>query len=144
MSEADIQKMVKDAEMHVEDDTKRKEEIEVRNRLDNLVYGTGKTLNEGRDKLPAEEVKAVEDALSAAREALTGGDVDRMKAAEQDVTRVSHKMAEVLYKSAGQGASADQGPSASDGGVHPGEQGSAGPGNNDVIDVEFEDTRKSA
>jgi hypothetical protein len=48
MSEEEIRKMVKDAEMHVEDDRKRKEEIEVRNRLDNLVYGTEKTLNDGR------------------------------------------------------------------------------------------------
>ena len=70
MSEADIQKMVKDAEMHVEDDRKRKEEIEVKNRLDSLVYGTGKTLSESREKLPADEVKAIEDALSAAKEAL--------------------------------------------------------------------------
>jgi molecular chaperone DnaK len=138
MSEAEIQKMVKDAEMHVEDDKKRKEEIEVRNRLDNLVYGTGKTLGEGREKLPVDEVKAVEDALSSAKEALSSGDVDRMKAAEQDVTKVSHKMAEVLYKSAGQG------PSASDGGAGQGQQGGAGPGNDDVIDAEFEDGRKSA
>ena len=70
MSEEEIRKMVKDAEMHVEDDRKRKEEIEVRNRLDNLVYGTEKTLNDGRGKLSAEDVRAVEDALSAAKEAL--------------------------------------------------------------------------
>ena len=105
MSEAEIQKMVKDAEMHVEDDRKRKEEIEVRNRLDNLVYGTEKTLNDGRGKLSAEDVKAIEDALSAAKEALKAGDADRMKAAEQEVTKAAHKIAEVLYRSA-------QGPSA--------------------------------
>ncbi len=138
MSEADIQKMVKDAEMHVEDDRKRKEEIEVKNRLDSLVYGTGKTLSESREKLPADEVKAIEDALSAAKEALSSADVDRMKAAEQDVTMISHKMAEVLYKSAGQGASA------SGGAAGQGQQGGAGPDNDDVIDAEFEDARKSA
>jgi molecular chaperone DnaK len=135
MSEADIQKMVKDAEMHVEDDRKRKEEIEVRNRLDNLVYGTEKTLNEGREKLSSEDVKTIEDVLSAAIEVLKTGDADRMKAAEQEVTKAAHKIAEVLYRSA-------QGPSAAEAGQ--GQQGNARPGDNDVIDVEFEDNRKSA
>jgi molecular chaperone DnaK len=138
MSEADIQKMVKDAELHVEDDRKRKEEIEIKNRLDNLVYGTGKTLNESREKLPAEEVKTIEETLSAAKEAVSSGEVDRMKAAEQEVTKAAHKIAEVLYQSA------SQGPSASDGGASQGEQGHAGPGDDDVIDAEFEDGRKSA
>ena len=138
MSEADIQKMVKDAEMHVEDDRKRKEEIEVKNRLDSLIYGTGKTLSESREKLPADELKAIEDALSAAKEALNSADVDRMKAAEQEVTKGAHKMAELLYKSAGQETSAP------DGDAGQGQQGSARPGNDDVIDAEFEDSRKSA
>jgi molecular chaperone DnaK len=135
MSEADIQKMVGDAEMHVEDDRKRKEEIEVRNRVDNLVYGTEKTLNEGRDKLSSEDVKTIEDALSAAKEALKTADADQMKAAEQELTKAAHKIADVLYRSA-------QGPSAAEAGQ--GQQGNARPGDNDVIDAEFEDNRKSA
>src|SRR5208283_97134 len=135
MSEADIQKMVKDAEMHLDDDRKRKEEIEVRNRLDNLVYGTEKTLNEGRDKLSAEDLKTIEDALTAAKEALKTGDADRMKSAEQDATKAAHKIAEVLYRST-------QGPSASETGQ--GQQGNARTGDDDVIDADFEDSRKSA
>jgi len=98
MNEAEIQKMVKDAEMHVEDDRKRKEEIEVRNRLDNLVYGTEKTLNDGRGKLSAEHVRTIEDTLSAVKEVLKAGDRDRMKAAEQDVTKAAHKVAEVALQ----------------------------------------------
>ncbi len=138
LSEADIQKMVKDAEMHLGDDRKRKEEIEVRNRLDNLVYGTGKTLSEGREKLSTEDVKTFEDALSAAKEALKTGDAGRMKASEQDVTKAAHKMAEVLYKSGGQETAA------SDEGASHGQQGHASPGDDDVIDAEFEESRKSA
>jgi molecular chaperone DnaK len=138
MSEADIQKMVKDAEMHVEDDRKRKEEIEVRNRLDNLIYGTGRTLTEGKEKLPAEDVKTIEETLSAAKEALSSGDVDRMKAAEQDVTKAAHKIAEVLYKTTSQETSA------SGGDAGRGQQGHTNPGDGDVIDAEFEDGRKSA
>ena len=95
-------------------------------------------MSESREKLPADEVKAIEDALSAAKEALNSADVDRMKAAEQEVTKGSHKMAEVLYKSAGQGTSA------SGGAAGQGQQGGAGPDNDDVIDAEFEDARKSA
>ncbi len=140
MSEEEIQKMVKDAEMHAEDDKKRKEEIEVRNRLDNLVYETEKTVNDGRGKLSAEDVRAADDALSAAKEALKAGDADRMKAAEQDLTKAAHKVAEVLFKST-------QGPSAPDFGAGSraqGQQGNARPGGDDVIDAEFEDARKSA
>ena len=81
MSEAEIQKMVKDAEMHAEEDRKKKEEIELRNHLDNLIYGTEKTLSESREKIGAEEAKSVEDVMSSAREAVKSGDVDRMRPA---------------------------------------------------------------
>ena len=71
MSEAEIQKMVKDAEMHADDDKKSKEEIELRNQLDNLVYGTEKTLNESKDKLSAEDTQSVQNAVAAAKDALS-------------------------------------------------------------------------
>ena len=85
-------------------------------------------------------MRTIEDALSAAKEALKAGDADRMKATEQDVTKAAHKVAEVLYRST-------QGPSARDFGAgnrSQGRQGNASTGGDDVIDVEFEDSRKSA
>ncbi len=140
MSEADIQKMVKDAEVHAEEDRKRKEEIEVRNQLDNLIYGTEKTLNESRDKISAEEAKSIEDTLTDARDAVKSGDANRMRTAMDTVTKASHKLAEVLYKQ----TTGTQQP----GGPQPGaeqQQGAkaqGGRGNDDVVDVEFEDVKK--
>jgi len=134
MSEAEIQKMVRDAEVHAEDDRKRKEEIETRNRLDNLIYGTEKTLNEARNKLDGAAVSAVEDVLARAKEAVKGGDEGRMRQAEQELTKASHQIAEALYRTA-------------TGGAGNGAEGasSQGRGNSDqdsdVIDVDYEDTR---
>ncbi len=140
MSEADIQKMVKDAELHMEEDKKKKEEVDLRNQLDNLIYGTEKTLNDSRDKISAEEAKSVEDALNSAKDAVKSGDVNRMRPAMDQVTKASHKLAEVLYK---QTASQQPGGQAGDAGPQAearSQQG--GRGNDDVVDVEFEDVKK--
>ena len=134
MSEAEIQKMVGDAEVHAEDDRKRKEEIETRNRLDNLIYGTEKTLNEARNKLDGAAVSAVEDVLARAKEAVKGGDEGRMRQAEQELTKASHQIAEALYRTAAGGA-ASGAESASSHGRGNSDQDS------DVIDVDYEDTR---
>jgi molecular chaperone DnaK len=142
MSEADIQKMVKDAEVHAEEDKRKKEEVELRNQLDNLIYGTEKTLNESRDKIGADEAKSVEDALNSAKDAVKSGDVNSMRPAMDQVTKASHRLAEVLYK---QTASQQQGQAGQAGGAGPqaearSQQG--GRGNDDVVDVEFEDVKK--
>lgn len=138
LTEDDIQKMVKDAEQHAEEDRQKKEEIEVRNQLDNLIYGTEKTLKESKEKLSPDDIKGVEDAVANAREAIKTGDPNRMKAALEEVTKASHKLAEVLYKKTteaqpGGGPQAEGGQQAQQGG---------GRGNDDVVDVEFEDVKK--
>jgi molecular chaperone DnaK len=142
MSEEDIQKMVKDAEANAEEDRKRKEEVEVRNQLDNLIYGTEKTLRESKDKLSAEDIKSVEETLAKGREAVQSGDVNRMRPVIDEVTKASHKLAEILYK---QTASAGQQPGQPGGeGQQQQEQKTqqGGQGNDDVVDVEFEDVKK--
>jgi molecular chaperone DnaK len=139
MSEEEIQKMVKDAESHAEEDRKKKEEVEVRNQLDNLVYGTEKTLNDSRDKVGADEIKSVEDALSNAREALKSGDVNRMRSAMDEMTKASHKLAEVLYKQTTAGAQQQPGAGQEQQGQA---QQAGGRGTDDVVDVEFEDVKK--
>ncbi len=137
MSEAEIQKMVKDAEMHAEEDRRKKEEVELRNQLDNLIYGTEKTLNESRDKLSPEEVKSVEDAIARGRDAVKSGDVNRMRPAVDEVTKASHHLAEILYKKTteGQQAGAEQQQQQE-------RRAQGGKGNDDVVDVEFEDVKK--
>lgn len=137
LTEDDIQKMVKDAEQHAEEDRQKKEEIELRNQLDNLIYGTEKTVKESRDKLSPDDIKAVEDAIANAREAINSGDPNRMRASLEDVTKASHKLAEVLYK-----RTTESQPGGPQPGAEQQAQQGGGRSNDDVVDVEFEDVKK--
>ncbi len=137
LTEDDIQGMVKDAEQHAEEDRQKKEEIEVRNQLDNLIYATEKTLKESRDKLSQDDIKVVEDAVANARETIKSGDANRMKASLEEVTKASHKLAEVLYK-----RTTEAQPGAQQPGAEQQAQQGGGRGNDDVVDVEFEDVKK--
>lgn len=97
----EVEKMVKDAESHAEEDRKRKEVIEARNQLDGLVYSTEKILNENRSKVSDSDAKEVEEAASEARKALEQNEIEPIKAAIERITKASHKIAEVMYKGAG-------------------------------------------
>jgi len=136
LTKDEIEKMVKDSEANAAEDTKRKQEIEVRNQTDSLVYGTERTLAEHGSKLGEADRKSVDDALTEAREALKTDDLERMKRAQESLTKASHKLAEVMYREAqAQGAGA---PGA--GGAPTDGHGSAGgPKEGEVVDAEFED-----
>ncbi len=136
LNEQEIKKMVDDAAVHSEEDKKRKQEIELRNHLDNLVYTTEKTLNESKDKLSADDIRPVEDAISAAREAIKAGDTDRITKASDELTKASHKLAETLYKK-----TSASGPGQGPQGPGQGPQGGS-KGDDDVVDAEFEDVKK--
>jgi molecular chaperone DnaK len=123
---------VKDAQSHAEEDKQRQEEIEARNRLDSLVYATEKTIRDNREKLSEPDVKPVEEALGAARKALEDGGNAKLEAAAQDLTKASHRLAEVLYQqAAASGAAADAAPA-----------GEPKKGDGDVIDAEVVDDSK--
>ena len=129
----EIERMVKDAETHAAEDATRKQEIEVRNQTDSLVYSTERTLTEHGAKLTEADRKAIEEALAAAREALKSEDVERMKRAQETLTRASHKLAEVMYREAqGQTQQPAGGPGA-DG------RATSGPKEGEVVDADFED-----
>jgi molecular chaperone DnaK len=98
LAKDEVEKMVREAQSHAEEDRKHQEEIETRNRADNLVYSTEKTLRENKDKLPQAEVEATEAALAEARKAMEGSDRDAMEKAAQKLTEASHRLAEVLYQ----------------------------------------------
>ena len=119
MSKEDIDKAVKEAEMYAAEDAKRKEEVDVRNQGDQMVYQTEKTLNEMGDKLDAADKSEVETKLSALKQALTGTDTAAIKAATEELTQAFYKVSEKLYQAAGgaQGA-----------GFDPNQAGSANPG----------------
>jgi len=98
LTEDEINRMVKEAEAHAEEDKRRRQEAEIRNQADNLVYTTEKTLKDLGDKVTAEEKSRIEQALNEAKEALKGQDIERIKKAQENLINVSHKLAEVLYK----------------------------------------------
>jgi molecular chaperone DnaK len=137
LSKDDIDKMVKDADRHSDEDKKRRADIETRNQADNLVYNTEKMLNENREKIPVSDIKPIEDALSDAKEALKSEDMDKIRRAVETLTKASHRLAEVMYKQAKE----KQAPGApSDGGEPQAKAGSAAEG--EVVDAEFEDLGK--
>ncbi|MBI5681650.1 MAG: molecular chaperone DnaK [Deltaproteobacteria bacterium] len=102
LAKDEVEKMVKDAEIHAEEDKKRKEVVETRNQLDSLVYATEKTLNEHKGKLSESDIKVVEDALKEAKDAIAKEDMGEMKKALDRINQASHKMAEVIYKQTAQ------------------------------------------
>jgi molecular chaperone DnaK len=136
LSDNDIDRMVKEAESHREEDKERRRQIEARNHLDGLVYSTQKTYDEHKEKLGAAEKGQLEEALAEARKALEGDDADAMEKAGQRLTQASHKLAEVMYQQQAQGGAAGAGPGAGGAGRPP---GGAGQASDEVIDAEYVD-----
>jgi len=137
LSKEDIDKMVKDADRHADEDKKRRADIETRNQADNLVYNTEKMLHENREKIPVSDIKPIEDALAEAKDALKSEDMDKIRRAVETLTQASHRLAEVMYRQAKE----KQAPGApSDGGEPQAKPGGAPEG--EVVDAEFEDLGK--
>ncbi len=132
LAKDEIDRMMKEAEANAADDTKRKQEIEIRNHTDSLVYTTERTLSEHGGTLSDADRKAIEDALTEARDALKGEDHERMKRAQETLTKASHKLAEAMYRT----AQTAPGAPAADG---QGEARSGAPRDGEVVDAEFED-----
>jgi molecular chaperone DnaK len=139
LTKDEVERMVKDAEAHAAEDTQRKQEIETRNQADSLVYSTERTLSEHGAKLPEADRKAVEEALGETKEALRGEDVERIKRAQENLMKASHKLAEIMYReSQAQQAGGSSGPAGGDGRAA-GAPGGQGPKEGEVVDAEFED-----
>ncbi len=147
LSEAEIQKMVKDAQEHESEDKKRRESIEARNQLESLVFTVGKHLEENKDKIPDSERGDLEAALKEAKDTLEAkrddGDAGVYKSAFERLQKSSHKMAEALYRTAGGGAAPpDGGGATGTGGAGGGGTGSGGGGGkDDVIDAEYTESK---
>ena len=109
LSKDEVEKFVRDADAHAEEDRTRREEIEAKNQLDSLVYNVEKMLNENRDKLPGGDVSNLEAAISDARKAMEQGGADNMKKATENLTKASHKLAEVMYQNTGANAAGGAG-----------------------------------
>ena len=119
----DIDRMVKDAEAHAEEDKKQKEEVEVRNQTDSLCYSTEQTLNELGDKVSADVKSKAEAAIADAKKALEGSDVEAIKAAGESLQSVAYELAQVVYADAQQQTDGAAG---------------AQPADDDVVDADYE------
>ncbi len=135
LAEDEIDRMVKDAEAHAQEDSERREAVESRNQLDSLVYQTEKTLNDHRDALAAEDIAAVETALASAKEALQGEDTAAMDSAREALTQSSHKLAEAMYKKQAEEAATTD----ANGAEEPAAEDKRN--EDDVVDAEFEDVK---
>jgi molecular chaperone DnaK len=142
LSEDEIKNMVRDAELHADEDKRRREAVETHNQLDGLVYQTEKNLAEHGGEIDATAKSAIEEALTNAKSALEGNDGATMKAALDRLTQAQHKLAEAMYAKAARanaGAGAGDG-TAGDTAEGPG-SGTKG-GGEDVVDADFEEVKE--
>ncbi|MCX7769886.1 MAG: Hsp70 family protein, partial [Proteobacteria bacterium] len=129
LSKEEIEKMIKDAEMHAEEDRKKKELIEARNHLDGLVYTVEKSLKDYGDKVDEATRKSIEEAIQKAKTALQGNNINDIKRATEELTNSSLKLGEYMYRHASGGAQTG---------------GSTGTGESkkeDVVDATYEEVK---
>ncbi len=134
LSDADIEKMVKDAEAHADEDKKKRELVEAKNQAESLVHTTERTLKEAGDKVPAGEREAVEAAIREVKSAIEAGNLEKLKAKTDALGQAAMKLGEAMYK-----AQAQASPGA--GGTPPGAEGAPGAaaGSEKVVDADFEE-----
>ena len=126
LSDEEVEKMIKDAEAHAEDDRKARELVDIRNQCDSLIHSVRKTLSENEAKVSAEEKTKIEDAAKDAEEALKNGDKDDIEAKSQVLTVLAQSLAEKMYAEQAESASGD------------GQDGTQD-NDGDVVDAEFEE-----
>jgi molecular chaperone DnaK len=124
LSDEDIEKMVRDAEEHAEEDKKRKDLVEAKNHAESLIHSTEKSMEEHGDKVDPTTIEAIELAIAALKDELEGDNPDKIRSGIQNVTEAAMKLGEAIYKSS----------------QEEGEQGDAGAGSDDdILDADFED-----
>jgi molecular chaperone DnaK len=131
LTDQEIEQKRKDAELHLEEDKRRREEVEEKNQTDNLIYQTEKLLQEHRDKIPSDDAKQIEVAIDSARKALKESDIQAVRNARDVLQKASYRLAEFMYQQATPGASGGGGGQA---------PGTSGRKDDDVIDAEIVDT----
>ena len=132
LGDDDINRMVKDAETHSDEDKTRRQKVEARNRLDQLIYTTEKTFEEHKEKLPAEDMGNLDRALTDAKQALESDDLQTLENSVNELTQASHKLAEVMY----QGSGGDPGADGTGAGPTPGPEPTT-EDDSEVIDAEY-------
>ncbi|MCK4984128.1 MAG: Hsp70 family protein, partial [Desulfobacterales bacterium] len=137
LSQEEIDRLIKDAEMHVEDDKKKKDLVEARNSADALIYSSEKSIKELGDKIDSDTKSKIEESIAALQKAMEGEDADEIKRVSEELTQAAHKLAEAMYQKASQneqqnGAGAESTEQAA---------GGAGAADEDVVDADFEEVK---
>ncbi len=138
LSEEEIQKMTKDAELHAEEDKKQREAAEVRNQADTLIYSTEKSLQDLGDKVDSATKDQINDKIKDLRKAMEGTDLEAIKKAQDELMQASHKLAEMMYQQAAGAQAGGEGGADTSG---KGEKGGKGGGDDDVVDADFEEVK---
>jgi molecular chaperone DnaK len=141
LSKEEVERLVKEAQSHTEEDKKKRELVEIKNQADTLIYSTEKNLSEHGDKIGETEKSDITGAVDELRKAMEGTDLEAIKTAMQNLTTASHKLAEEMYKK----ASAESTSTGSGPGPEAGPEASAGEstgGEEKVVDAEFEEVDK--
>jgi molecular chaperone DnaK len=150
LSDEEIERMVKDSEKYAEEDKKQKEKVELINQANALAYSTEKSVKDYGDKVSADDKSNIEKELNGLKEAIKSSDVDKIKAATESLQKVSHKLAEEVYKAtasqqaAGAGGAQHANASSHDAGGQGGGQTATDTKKEDIIDADFraEDDKK--
>ena len=137
LSEEEIDKLVKDAELHAEDDKKKRELVDARNAADALIYSTEKSIKDLGDKVDSETKSKVEDAISPLKKAMEGEDTTEIKRLSEELTQISHKLAEAMYKQASQEAGPQPGADQANT-----DQSAGSAPDDDVVDADFEEVKE--
>ena len=135
LSEEEIDKLIKDAELHAEDDKKKRELVEARNSADALIYSTEKSIKDLGDKVDAETKSKVEASIEPLKKAMEGEDPEEIKRLSEELTQASHKLAEAVYQQASQADAQEQAGAEAEGQEQPG----ASAPDEDVVDADFEE-----
>jgi molecular chaperone DnaK len=145
LSKEEIDKMVKDAELHAKEDKEKKETVDVKNQADTLVYTTEKSLKEHGDKISDADKKNIENAIAQLKKSMEGSDAGAIKKDIEALNQAAHKLAETMYKQQSAGAQQQAGPgpggAAEAQGPKESSQGEGPDKKDDVIDAEFEEKK---
>jgi molecular chaperone DnaK len=137
LSQEEIDNLIKDAELHAEDDRKKKELVEARNSADALIYSTEKSIQDLGDKVDSATKSKVEDAVAALKKAMEGEDADEIKRLSEELTQASHKLAEAMYQQASQAGQEQAGADAESTA-----QSEESAPDEDVVDADFEEVKE--
>jgi len=141
LNKDEIDKLVKEAEVHAEDDHRKRELVEARNQADTLIYTTQRTLADLGDKVDAATKSDIESRITDLKTVMDGTDMEAIKQRSEDLMKASHKLAEQMYAKTGSGAGPEAGPHGGPGGGGAGPEGKAKKPEEEVVEAEFEEVK---